>query len=103
MSNIEFSEGNLPSVEEFVRRLQEAKLQYDPVDKLLALERELAALEQQHHIASDEFFRRYQVGEMGDATEYVRWAGRYRLYQNLKEMILTPSRRWYTPSSQTYL
>jgi len=36
---------------------------------------------------SAEFFSRYQAGEVGDKIAYVTWAGRYRLYLNLKRAI----------------
>ncbi len=91
MSNtsIEYSGGPLPSPETFAQQLREVSAQYDPVDKLLSLERDMALLEQTHGFSSSEFFRRYQAGTMGDSIEYVRWAGRYKLYQNLKSLIST--------------
>ena len=87
MSQIEYTQDNWPSSDEFVRHLRESSEQYDPVDKLLSLERKLAVLEQTHGIRSDEFYQRYQSGQMGDDLEFVRWAGQYRLYLNLRDMI----------------
>lgn len=89
MSNtsIEYTGEFLPTPETFSQQLREISAQYDPVDKLLSLERDMAQFEQTHGLTSSEFFHRYQAGTMGDAIEYVRWAGRYRLYKNLKEMI----------------
>ena len=91
MSNtaIEYSGGSLPSPELFAQQLREVSAQYNPVDKLLSLERDMALFEQTHGLSSNEFFRRYQAGTMGDSIEYVRWAGRYKLYQNLKSLIST--------------
>ncbi len=86
-SGIEYTGGALPSAEQFVLQLREVSAQYDPVDKLLSLERDMALFEQTHGLTSSEFFRRYQAGTMGDSIEYVRWAGRYKLYQNLKNLI----------------
>ena len=89
MSNtaLEFGSEFLPTPEAFAQQLREVSAQYDPVEKLLSLERDMAQFEQTHGLSSSEFFRRYQAGTMGDAIEYVRWAGRYRLYRSLKELI----------------
>lgn len=87
MPAFEFTKENLPSIEEFRRTIQQADENYDPLEELLRLERELALLETEHELSSTEFFNRYQAGEMGDALEYVSWAGRYRLYSNLKRAI----------------
>jgi len=89
MSNtsIEYTGEFLPTPETFAQQLREVSAQYDPVEKLLSLERDMAVFEQTHGITSSEFFRRYQAGMMGDAIEYMRWAGRYKLYQSLKGLI----------------
>ncbi|HRJ41843.1 MAG: hypothetical protein KJZ86_10350 [Caldilineaceae bacterium] len=84
---IEYTGGSFPSPETFAQQLREVSAQYDPVDKLLALERDMALFEQTHGLVSSEFFRRYQAGTMGDSIEYVRWVGRYKLYQNLKSLL----------------
>lgn len=79
--------------EYFARLLRERDQSYDPLEELLRLERELNELERQYQakhnepLSSAEFYERYRNGEMGDAIELVRWAGRYRLYKNLKDAI----------------
>jgi hypothetical protein len=75
------------SVEELRQWWQTQDEQYDPVEELLRLERELSRFERAHNLSSAEFFRRYESGEMGDELSFVRWAGRYRLYQSLKRSI----------------
>lgn len=87
MSAFEFSQQDLPSAEEFRRLFQEADKSYDPLEDLLRLERELALLEAEHGLGSSEFFDRYQAGEMGDDVATISWAGRFRLYLNLKRAI----------------
>lgn len=87
MATLNFSGNQLPALAEFLQQLREADEQYDPVEKLLTLERQLAVLEQKHGITSPEFFQRYQAGAMGDSVEFVSWAGRYRLYRELKAAI----------------
>ena len=86
MATVEFS-GILPPVEEFVQQLRKAEERYDPVEKLLALGKELTAFEQKYSMSSIEFFQRFERGEMGDAMDYFRWVGRYEAYLHLKTMI----------------
>ncbi|MCB8943978.1 MAG: hypothetical protein H6658_09505 [Ardenticatenaceae bacterium] len=87
MPIITFNEGNKPSVTELRQMVQAAAENYDPIEELLQLERQLAELEQTHNLASAEFHRLYQAGQMGDDVQFVAWAGRYRLYLRLKESI----------------
>jgi hypothetical protein len=75
------------SVEELRKMMADAWQNYDPLEELLRLERQLAGFEQQFNIPSQEFFARYEQGQVGDDVEMVRWAGRYRLYLRLKETI----------------
>lgn len=90
MPTHEFDDKTMPSPEQFAHLLQSDDAQYDPVEELLSLERELAEFEQrysvehQETISSAEFYKRYHAGQMGDAIEFIRWAGRYKLYQRLK-------------------
>ena len=36
--------------------------------------------EQQFGLSSIEFFNRYNAGSLGDARDYIEWAGLYRAY-----------------------
>jgi hypothetical protein len=87
MPIIEFDKENKPSVAELRQLLQDAEENYDPVEELLLLERQLAQLEQAHNMTSAEFYGRYKSGEMGDDAKFVAWVGRYRLFIRLKETI----------------
>jgi len=77
----------MPTPEEFAKTLGEAGKQYDPAEELLRLERELVRLDEKYSMSSAEFFCQYPKGELGDDVEIVEWAGRYRLYQRLKQTI----------------
>lgn len=70
-----------------LRAVREQVAIYDPVDKLLQLQRELLILEQRYGLSSSEFYRRYQAGDMGDDVEIVGWAGRYRAFLELRGSI----------------
>ncbi len=63
------------------------------VDKLIRLEVEqsqaemqrlrerLSAYEEQYHLSSQEFYQRFQAGELGDEMEYVEWSVFWDMYQ----------------------
>jgi hypothetical protein len=38
-------------------------------------------------MTSDDFYVRYKRGELGDSMDFIRWAGRYRLYRELRDEI----------------
>jgi len=56
-----------------------------PVEALAALIRTLVAYEQRFQISSADFYARYQKGDMGDAADFVEWAGDYQHYAQLKQ------------------
>ena len=92
MPVVEFTQETMPETrEEFSRLLEEAWRDANPVDGLLALSRQLLSLEQQYGMTSAEFYARYKGGEMGDDMDFVRWAGRYRLYRELKTSTHQPA------------
>ena len=70
-----------------LRMVRERNAEYDPLDRLLQLQRELVTLETQHGLASTAMFRRFQAGELGDDAEIVAWVGRYRMFLELREIV----------------
>ena len=82
-----FDQETMPTPEEFALLLQKGRENYDPIEELLQLEREFVELERKYGMPSDEFHRKYRKGLAGDSVEIVAWAGKYRLYQNLKQAI----------------
>lgn len=87
MPRFRYIDGQLPDPEEFARQLQEAREQYDPLEELLSLERELMLQEQRHGLSSAEFYARFLAGEGGDSPEAILWVGRYEAYLHLKAAI----------------
>ena len=55
-----------------------------PLEALDALIRSLVAYEQRYQMSSVDFYARYQRGEMGDAADFVEWAGDHQHYLQLK-------------------
>jgi hypothetical protein len=59
-------------------------LTYDsPIDALVDLVRGLVVYEQRYQMGSAEFFAQYQEGKLGDAADFVEWAGDYQQYVGL--------------------
>jgi hypothetical protein len=87
MPKLRYTNGQLPTPEEFARQLYEAREQYDPLEELLSLERDLMVQEQRHGLSSAEFYARFLAGEGGDSPEVISWVGRYEAYLHLKAAI----------------
>lgn len=86
MPTIRFTEKEWPeSAGEFRRTLQEAEYAAAPIDDFVQLVRDLTLLEQKHGVSSAEFYERFQRGEMGDEMEFMRWATKFEIYEEMKE------------------
>lgn len=55
-----------------------------PLEALLALQRAMTLFEQRYQLSSEEFYAQYTAGALGDARDFVEWAGDYQHYQRLK-------------------
>jgi len=66
MTELSFTQENMPEPEEFQQMLTEAMAETSPVDSLLELVIELSKYERQYGMTSAEFIQRYQRGELGD-------------------------------------
>ena len=53
----------------------------------LELQNDLAELETQYGLSSDEFYRRYQAGQTDDRMDYVEWASLVQMRDNLHERL----------------
>lgn len=85
MPRIKYTKENMPKKPgEMVKTLKEAALHTTPLDDLLELNRDLVKMEIKYKMPSDELYRRYKKGEMGDAMEIMQWASRYDRHQKLK-------------------
>jgi hypothetical protein len=87
MTAFHYKNEPLPRPEELLRQLREAAERYDQLEELLALERELAEVEQERGISSPDFHARFLAGDTDDAPETIGWIGRYEAYLRLKQAI----------------
>lgn len=84
MTTLRFTQENWPVPEEFQQRLKDALEKSNPVDDLLELAEELREYEQKYNMTSEEFYKRFQRGELGDAMDFMDWAGAYDLFLDRK-------------------
>jgi AraC-like DNA-binding protein len=87
MPELSYSSQSLPTPQEFRKVLREAAEQYDPLEELLRLQLELTALEQRLGMSSEECYRLFYEGKMGDTPEIFGWVSRYRGFRELKAAI----------------
>jgi hypothetical protein len=59
--------------------------------RLSEVQGDLAALKERYGLASDEFHRRYQAGQMDDRMDHVEWASLVQMRDNLRERLRTLS------------
>ncbi|MGC9400687.1 MAG: hypothetical protein ACP5HM_16365 [Anaerolineae bacterium] len=55
--------------------------------RLQRYDRDLRDFEQQYDMDSRLFYRRFEAGNLGDATDFFEWAGLWELRQDLLEKI----------------
>ena len=58
-----------------------------PLDALIAITKRLGLKEGKYNIESEEFYYRYQKGEMGDEAQIMEWATDYQDYLSLRREI----------------
>ena len=51
------------------------------------LERDLRELEEEYNMSSDEFFQRWQVGEMADTADFMDWNALYQMAREVRERL----------------
>lgn len=87
MPVVEYINQPLPEREEFLRALREAREAYDPLEELLRLHSELGEYERQYGVSSEECYRRFTAGQMGDDPDIFSWIGRYKAFMRIKTAI----------------
>lgn len=87
MPTITYTDNNLPSPEEFRRVLREAMENSDPIDELLELYGQLGEYERRYGISSEECYRRFTAGQMGDDVDIFDWVWCYKVFVQIKSDI----------------
>ncbi len=91
--------GKLHILETLYRRGYQSQVIERTVDKLITIEQEctqreltdldsrLRTFEANFHMPSDEFYRRYEAGELGDSAEFMEWASFYDMYAAARQRL----------------
>jgi len=88
MPKVSYTKENMPKKPgEMVKALREAAKTTTPLDDLIDLTRDMVYLEIKYKMSSEEFFAKFEKGEMGDKMEIMIWAGNFRMYQRLKKKL----------------
>ena len=87
MPHLSYDANSMPTPEEFRKALHEMMEQYDPVGDLLFVHRKLVLLEEKYGVSSEEFYRLFYEGKMGDDPDMFGWAAYHREFTSLKSAI----------------
>jgi|GEM_PF-566410 len=88
MATLSYTQETMPkSSEEFQRQLAEAMAASNPIDDLLELAAELRGFEEKYEMASDEFYRRFKTGQLGDDFDFFDWSSCFRMYTKTRHAI----------------
>ena len=89
----------LHRIETFYRQGFQSELIERTLDKLLEQEEERAeraalelqqrlhAFEQQYHLATEEFYRHYEAGQLGDSADFMEWSSFYDMWQSSQQYL----------------
>lgn len=73
--------------ERFEATLREAIESTSPVDALIATVERLTRYEEKFEMKTPEFYEKFMRGEMGDAKDYIAWAGTYEIFLRQKRRL----------------
>ena len=57
------------------------------LDALIAVAKRLSTYENEHRMASEDFFNQYSQGRLSDDAVFVEWANDYRHYLDIRRRI----------------
>lgn len=85
MAIIKLTEKNMPQSGELLKEVLSQELaKTSPLSDFIQIVRDLTTFELKHKLTSQEFFSRFQNGDMDDDIEFIRWANKYEMYQEMK-------------------
>ena len=88
MPVISYTEGNIPTPEQFSKDLAEAIGKANPVDDLLELADLLQGFEQQYGMKSEDFHRQFQAGQLDDELQHcMKWEAFYDAYLRTRRVL----------------
>jgi hypothetical protein len=89
--------------ERFEVALREAIESTSPVDALIATVKRLTHYEEKFEMKTPEFYEKFMQGEMGDAKDYIAWAGTYEIFlrqkRRLEVTLMNTALQWQTEAA----
>ena len=83
-----FTEENMPQSGEALQQvLQEKLLNISPLDDYFQVVKTLTHFELRYNLDSGDFYTKFQQGAMGDDIDFMRWATKHEIYQQMKSDI----------------
>ena len=82
-----YDESSKPTREEFQKAVHEMFEKFDPVEDLLHSQRRLIEYEQKYGVSSEECYRLFYEGKMGDDPDMFAWVAHYDGFRHLKSAI----------------
>ncbi len=73
-------------IDQTINKLLAAEIQQTQAEQR-DLQIRLSAYEEQYDMLSEEFYRRFRSGELGDGIDFVEWSVFYEMYQALLERL----------------
>lgn len=64
--------------------LEQEISKYSLTPKIAKIEQKLQDFEQKYQMQSEEFYRRFQAGELGDSMDFFEWNTYYEMLANAK-------------------
>ncbi len=66
--------------------MRKQRIEYtSPLDALIAVSKRLSLYESQHSMDSEDFFDRYNRGQISDEATFAEWANDYRHFLGLRQ------------------
>ncbi|MFP4395210.1 MAG: hypothetical protein ACLFTI_08105 [Anaerolineales bacterium] len=85
MPIVKFTYQTMPeSGEQLQAILKESLENAAPLEDFIHVIRELTRYEMDYNMNSQTFYERFERGEMGDSIEFMRWANKYEIYQEMR-------------------
>ena len=53
----------------------------------LELQQRLRAYERQYQLATEEFYRQYEAGQLGDSADFMEWSSFYDMWQSSQQYL----------------
>ncbi len=87
MPKVKFTPESMPQSGEALKQILRQSLeQAVPLDDFIQVIRELTQYELRHGMTSSVFFARFEAGELGDEIDLIRWANKYEVYRETKNV-----------------